>query len=263
MKAIFALVGLLVVQSPERAKPFVPNVPDLTITIHATTEAGGTKQSDVTTTLYCKGALQREDHVVERGVFAGGRPMRGRFITQCDERRMVLLNDEAKTYAFQPLYDPSDSFRRARRSLPAAPIESTSTTDSVDTGERRPIGPFVARHVLTSKRTEFRSSSTIRLEERDGWYVDLPVGCVDWAVRTELYDTTPGTPRGRMIRRGNGRRGYPVIETTRMPAGSYVRNAEPTTAVTVISRRELIDVSEYVLDATIDRHFSGFAVDPT
>jgi hypothetical protein len=104
MKAALALVGLLVVQSPDIGKPFVPNVPDLTIIIRATTEAGGAIQSDLTTTLYFKGALQREDYLVERGVSVGGKPVRGRFITQCGERRRVLLNDEAKTYAYEPLY---------------------------------------------------------------------------------------------------------------------------------------------------------------
>jgi hypothetical protein len=75
--------------------------------------------------------------------------------------------------------------------------------------------------------------------------------CIDWAVRTELYDTTPGTPRGRMVRQGNGRRGYPIIETIRMPNSMSVWNAGQTAAMTVTSKRELIQVSEDVLDDTL------------
>jgi hypothetical protein len=121
----------------------------------------------------------------------------------------------------------------------------------VDTGERRPIGPYIARHVVTTRRTEFGTGGEARVEERDGWYVDLPVECFDWAARLELWDTTPGAPGGQMIVQGNGHRGYPIIETLRIPDGRSVWSDGHWTNLTVTSKTELIQVSEEVLDAAL------------
>jgi len=257
MKALvlIALFGLVAAQSPDASKPFVPNVPDLTIRLRFTTEAAGAIESDSTRTLYFKGARQRQEDVIERGVFIGGQaglPRHGTIITQCDEHRTVLIHDEAKTYAYQPTYDPSEYFRRARlSSSPVTPIRTTTTTNSVDTGERRPIGPYEARHVVTTQRTEFGRNGETRVEERDGWYVDLPVDCHDWAASLELYDTTPGAPGGQMILRGNGHRGFPIIETLRIPNGRSEWREGQTTNVTVTVKTELLHVSEEVLDAAL------------
>ena len=119
---VLALVALLAALPPDASKPFVPDVPDLRIRWRSTTEAGGTIELELTRTLYFKGARQREETVLERGVLIGGGAGPGRHgttITQCDEHRTVLMNDEARTYAYQPIFDPSDSFRRARESSPA------------------------------------------------------------------------------------------------------------------------------------------------
>jgi hypothetical protein len=252
---VFALFGLFAAQAADLSKPFVPNVPDLTIRLRFTTEAAGAIESDSSRTLYFKGARQRQEDVIERGVFIGGpngQPRHGTIITQCDEHRTVQLHDEAMTYAYRPTYDPSDYFRRARQPpSPAMPIRATTTTNSVDTGERRPIGPYVARHVVTTTRTEFRPNGESRVEERDGWYVDLPVDCHDWAARLELYDTTPGAPGGQMILRGNGHRGFPIIETLRIPNGRSEWREGQTTNVTVTMKTELVHVSDEVLDAAL------------
>jgi len=251
---VLALFGLLAAQSPDLSKPFVPNVPDLTIRLRFTTEAAGAIESDSSRTLYFKGARQRQEDVRERGVLIGGsagEPRHVAVITQCDEHRTVLLDREAKTYAYRPIYDPSDYFRRARQSGPATPNRGSITTNSVDTGERRPIGPYVARHVVTTRRTELGPNGEANVEERDGWYVDLPVECFDWAARLELWDTTPGAPGGQMILRGNGHRGFPIIETLRIPNGRFEWREGLTTSVIVTAKTALVHVSEEVLDAAL------------
>jgi hypothetical protein len=240
-----ALVGLLADQSPDLSKPFISNVPDLTLKIRSTTDPRTGPWTSTLRTLYFKGARQRQEDVLD------GKSTHFISIAQCDEHRTILLNEEAKTYAYQPIYDPSDYFRRAHQSSSKAAIEATTTTDSDDTGERRAIGPYVARHILTTRRTEHRSSGTVQLEERDGWYVDIPVDCHDWAARLELYDTTPGVPGTQMMLRGDGRRAYPIIETIQMRNGMFVRRDGQTIALTVTSTQELIEVTDQVLDTAL------------
>ena len=132
----------------------------------------------------------------------------------------------------------------------------TTATNSVDTGERRPIGPYLARHVITTTRTEFVSSGRTKVQERDGWYVDLPVDCHDWAATLELYDTTPGSPGAQVTLRGNGRRGYPIIQTHRIPNGGFRWSDGLTTSVAVTIKTELVHLSEEILDPAL------FAVPP-
>ena len=100
LSLLVALSWLLAAQTPELSRPFVPTVPDLTIKLRFTTEAGGVLESDSSRTLYFKGARQRQEDVVERGTFIGepaGQRRPGAIITQCDQHRTVQLDDEART----------------------------------------------------------------------------------------------------------------------------------------------------------------------
>jgi hypothetical protein len=245
--AALGLSALLATRSPDPFKAFVPNVPDLTIRTRATTDPAVVGRA-LSTTQYFKGARQRQEDIIN------GKPAHSIAITQCDERRTLSLNDEAQTYAYRPIVDISDEFKRARQASSTTGSNQTSTdgkhttiTNSVDTGERRQVGPYTARHVLTTRRTEFGASDTIQVEDRDGWYIDLPVECHDWAAQLDLWDTTPVVPGMRMIRLGNGRRGYPIIETIRSSNGMFMDGA----GVTVTSKQELVEVSEQVLDAAL------------
>jgi hypothetical protein len=241
------LFALLAARSPDPFKAFVPNVPDLTIRTRVTTDPAVVGFA-LARTQYFKGARQRQEDVID------GRPAHFVAITQCDERRTLSLNDEAQTYAYRPLVDISDEFKRARQASSTTGSnqtstdgEHTTTTNSMDTGERRQVGPYTARHVLTTRRMEFGASDTIQVEERDGWYIDLPVDCHDWAAELDLWDTTPMVPGTRMIRLGNGRRGYPIIETIRSSNGMFMDGA----GVTVTTKLELVEVSEQVLDPAL------------
>jgi hypothetical protein len=245
--ATLALFALLATRSPDFSKAFVPNVPDLTIRTRTRTDPA-VMAPGLSRTQYFKGARQRHEDRID------GKPTHVVTITQCDERRTLLLNDEAKTYAYRPIIDISDYYGRAQqassttgRNQTNTDTKSTTTTNSVDSGERRQVGPYTARHILTITRVEVGSSGTVRVEDRDGWYIDLPVGCFDWAAQLDLWDTTPVVPGTRMVRLGNGRRGYPIIETIRSPNGMFMNGA----GVTVTSMTELVEASEQALDAAL------------
>lgn len=52
----------------------------------------------------------------------------------------------------------------------------TITIDAVDTGERRTLGGYIARRVITTTKTESGRGTSVPASEstQDGWYIDLP-----------------------------------------------------------------------------------------
>jgi hypothetical protein len=254
MNAAFlvALFGLLVAQSPEFPKLVVPDAPDLTIKTRWTIDhPDSSVRIEI---IYLKGARQRRETIIDRPAKAsavtGQRTHVATTITQCDRRRTVFLNLNAKTYGYSTINDPAEHFRNASRRTPVTETVTggnvTITIDAVDTGERRRIGRHVARHVVTTTKTESGPGASVRPEtdERDGWYVDLPsVGCLDDRGHASAFlvgYVQPAGTRDRVQVRHlrTARLGYPVDETDRT-SGS---GATSTTKI------ELIEFSERPLD---------------
>lgn len=253
------LLGLLAAQSVALPKLVVPAVPDVTIKTRRTIDHQNASIS--TTIVYRKGARQREETIVDwpAQVSAITGAKRTHFvmtITQCDERRTVVLNDEAKTYAYSPIEDPSVYLQRAKLAASRHPQpepnggDVTVTIDAVDTGERRTMGRYVASRVITTTKTEPGpgTSTPASDNEQDGWYVDLPsANCWDRGDLPEPFAFTsfqrPDTPRDRLhIKRlGTARRGYPIEETS--------RSADERGTTT--SKLELIEFSDALLDAAL------------
>src|SRR5689334_7420375 len=106
-RSIGSGVAVLLGASVAAPELIVPAAPDLLVkTCRA---APGQRCNDATELLYLKGARQRhESHETlrnhERHSWIA--------ITQCDERRMVRLNDATKLYAFDPIVDPEEYVRR-------------------------------------------------------------------------------------------------------------------------------------------------------
>jgi hypothetical protein len=187
----------------------------------------------------------------------------GTYITQCDERRIVLLDDEARTYAFSPIEDPSVYLQRVRLAARQRPEpeptggDVTITIDAVDTGERRTLGRYVARRVITTTKTEPGPGTSVPPSgsELDGWYIDLPPAtCRDRGDLPEPFSYTiaqrSSTPRDRVhIRRlGTARRGYPIEEISR----SHDEGG------TITSKLELVEFSDAPLDAALFTVTAGY-----
>ena len=94
----------------------VPNASELTI---VTRETADTRDAPVQTrTLRLKGARQRFDWVQQAH--------RWTTIVQCDERRTILLNHEAKIFAVEPVETPAEAARRIRRTRKiVSPIDTS------------------------------------------------------------------------------------------------------------------------------------------
>ena len=226
------LLGLLAAQSA--APPTsVGLVPDVAIKTRRTFDQENSSIS--TTIIYIKGARQRREDIVDwppevRARMGSKRTHMGTQITQCDERRSVLLSEEAKTYAYSPIEDPSVYLRRAQTAASRPPQpeptggDVTITIDAVDTGERRTMGRYIARRVITTTLTEPGPGARTRASDskQDGWYVDLPsTNCWERGDRLEPFVYTIAwlsdapSDRVHLKRLGIARRGYPIEEITR------------------------------------------------
>jgi hypothetical protein len=233
----------------------VPNVPDLTIKTRETIDLPHSTVQ--TNTLHFKGAWQhRELSLQFPSALPAQRTVRHGTITRCDERRTLELNHEARLYGWSPITPIGrDVYRvvswwRARPEPPAGGADVKIIVDTVDTGERRQVGSYSARHVIRTITTEPSPGANTRPSEsvQDGWHIDLPpAGCWDAGdghfFATGSVVRAGGVPdRMNVEFRGAGRRGFPIEETTRL-RGEH----EPPITISVKS----IEFSEAVLDKSL------------
>ena len=243
-----------VIQSVAVPAFVVPDFSDLTIKTRRT--FGELSSTDTIQVEYLKGARERRELIVE-GARAGDRRLI--VIYQCDKRRTLELNAEAKIYGVSPFEDWSAHLAHLRPVAEPAGAGVTIATDAVDTGERRRIGGHLARRVRTRVTVEATPGANTRprTEETDGWYLDLPgIGCANGgAVATAVYLSGEVVRKGGVRDRlhfktlGDAPRGYPIEETHRQAEG------ERRTTVGTLA---LVDVSEAPLDTALFELPSGY-----
>src|ERR1051325_229520 len=147
---IFVISLISAISSAQRKLPDdKPITGDFKITVK-TTVAG---QSTESTTMI-RGARERS----ETSMGAPGFSTKTVNITQCDLRRTIQINDSARKYSITPMDADSSSSSNDTSAVAAPPAASASrsggvvtiTANTVDTGERRDMFGFTARHL---KRT--------------------------------------------------------------------------------------------------------------
>jgi hypothetical protein len=151
-----------------------PQGTGLKITTRDSTIGGITTQS----TEYFQGDRSRHEYRNSSGANFGP-PLA--FLTRCDLGLNFELNLEDKQYVASPIPKfPSeaeqDSLRAkyaasAARQTPTVLVEITT----VDTGERKKMFGYQARHVITTRKHTRLSGSTLGENDgvTDGWYTDL------------------------------------------------------------------------------------------
>lgn len=139
------------------------------------------------TTRYYHDARSRTDSRNSAGhaLHPGHKPLytwgpRQAFIQQCDARRSLMLNLDAREYTSTELDE-----RGTPKGWKAAAIQHKESAkgsveifiDSVDTGERKEMFGHTARHVVTHERrvATAESCQPSMASETDGWYIDLDV----------------------------------------------------------------------------------------
>ena len=248
---VISAISLISVISSAQRRPEseTPIKGDFKITIKQTT-AGQPIQS----TTMIKGLRERSETSINAGAFN----MNTVNITQCDLRRTIQVNDRARKYLITPM-DSDDSSGDAR-DVTGAPASSepsrrgglvTMIVNTVDTGERKEMFGFTARHLRQSMMSESSpdacNPNNMKIE-KDGWYINLEYGLNCGPERAPQAPST--TPTGgcrdtyRYKRAGVANLGYPLIETTRMfgPDGQ---------SVTMTMTREVIELSRQSLDAAL------------
>ncbi len=229
---------------PDDEKPITG---DFKITIK-TTMAGMPTQS----TTMIKGLRERS----ETNMSMGGMNMSQTSITQCDLRRTIQINDRARKYMISPM--DADEANGASTSAAADPATGdtsrrgglvTMTVNTIDTGERKQMFGFTARHL---KRTIMSQSSPDACGqqqmkiETDGWYINLEYGL---SCPTQRPPQRPGMAstgcRDRYQYKHNGpsNLGYPLVETTTV----YGADGSATFTMT----KEVIELSLQTLDAAL------------
>lgn len=177
-------------------------------------------------------------------------------IQQCDLRRNIQIMTPAKVYMIQPYDEPSTS-TTANTASPASQPSTvkkggvvTSTITTKDTGERKQMFGYTARHIITTM--EMKSStdacSTVNTKmEIDGWYIDaaFALDCDSSRAYTNYRPQGSGGCQDRYETKtiGAARKGYPVWEKTTMFG--------PDGAQSFSSINEVVEFSQATLDPSL------------
>ena len=177
-------------------------------------------------------------------------------IQQCDLRRNIQIMTAAKVYMIQPYDQPSTTTptTSSTTSQPAAPVTKggvvTSTVTTKDTGERKQMFGYTARHIITTM--EMKSSpdacSTANTKMQiDGWYIDaaFALDCDMGDAYTNYKPTASGGCRDRYETKtiGLAKKGFPVWQKTTMFGPNGTESFSTT--------NEVLEFSQATLDASL------------
>jgi hypothetical protein len=242
--SLTSLSVLLLVASASLPKIVVPNFPDLKITTRMTFG-----QFSIIQTLYLKGGWERMETGNLTGQGSTGQNSTFATINQCDQRQSFYLNPATKTYLRRPIEDTAERIKRAKP-VPATDLSGADvivSINSVDTGERKQMGSYTAGHIKTTTTVKPGpgASTPASVEERDGWYIDLPgLGCYEHIGATVSWRLSASTglrDRVHFEQIGTGKHGYPIEETKRNTQRGLNND----------SRVELLEFSQAPLDSSL------------
>ena len=144
-------------------------------------------------------------------------------LRQCDLKRTVMLNEQSQSYFV--VNDPQDqSASNAAALMTGAPAPSassggivTQTVSVTDTGERKQIFGYAARHLKTTVVVESSPNACSPVSQKydiDGWYGDLAkdqLSCSQSLPPVKLAANC--TDRIVVRHKGTAKPGYPLRET--------------------------------------------------
>jgi hypothetical protein len=197
--------------------------------------------------VYIKGKRQRTEQM-------GGQSVT---IQQCDLRRDMQIMPSMKAYTVNP-YDtgagaaanvPTSVTRQTTERTQGGLVTSTVTTR--DTGERKQMFGYTARHLVITVETKSSPDSCNPVDskmETDGWYIDatFQLDC-DMERAGRYYNPQPqaGGCRDRyeMKQVGTAKRGYPVWEKMTM----FDKDGRESFSMV----NEVVELSQATLDASL------------
>lgn len=180
--------------------------------------------SSYESTTYIKGKRQRSESM--NGMMIS--------LTQCDLRRGVQLNSQTKTYMVNPFADAGQPAAKTTvaKTTPVTDKDGvvragghvTTTITIKDTGERKQMFGFTARHLIITMETSSSPDACNKVNNKiqtDGWYIDAEfvLDC-DFGVsnysnyRANKSDGCRDKYEYKTV--GTAKRGYPVYEKMTM-----------------------------------------------
>jgi len=192
-------------------------------------------------TIYVKGMRKRTESAGIMGM--GNNPTT---IEQCDLQRTIKINDKKKLYYIEPFAKEAeeviDEDVKPVSPVKNKPVTTAPTTPQTggiinmwynitDTGERKKMYGFTARHVWTSQKIKPSPDACTMKDsiiiKTDGWYIDLPqFNCpVHYRpAKTTMAPNEKQQPecKDRFVTRrsGKGKLGFPLSETRTMKMGN-------------------------------------------
>jgi hypothetical protein len=176
-------------------------------------------------------------------------------VTQCDLKRTIQISDSTRKYVITPMENVDSSLNTGPSTVDVSEPSRrggvvTYTATSVDTGERKEMFGFQARHIKKTMVVDSSADacSPVKMRmETDGWYIDFSFGLNCETGRQQMMGGPAARggcrDRVRFNQQGAGRTGYALVETTT----SY----GPDGRVSFTSTREVIDLSREPLDAAL------------
>lgn len=191
-------------------------------------------------TIYVKGMRKR----TEAGSMMG-MPAPPVTIEQCDLQRTIKLNDKKKLYFIEPFAKETEEVID-EDAKPVAPVKNkpvaTKTNPQTggtiymiynitDTGERKKMNGFTARHVWTFQKIKPSADACTMKDsiiiKTDGWYIDLPEFNCPITYRPSKTSMPPNERQmpdcqDKFVTRrsGKGKLGFPLTETRTIIMGN-------------------------------------------
>lgn len=235
LKTTFTIFCLVVLSTIANA--------DTTVKIRQT--SGGQTYENAT---YIKGKRQRSET-------NGGQMVT---VTQCDLRRNLMIMPANQTYMIQPYDQPSNSTAPAATQNSRPPLQQTtkggvvtSTVTTRDTGERKQMFGYTARHIVTTMVMDSSPDACSPVKNKmeiDGWYIDAAFA-LDCDLGSTYQPYRPQANTGGCLDRyetkqiGVAKKGFPVWQKTTMFG--------PNGAESFSTLNEVIEFSQATLDASL------------
>jgi hypothetical protein len=230
------------------------------------------KQGSYESTLYLKGKRQREE--MDR-LLRDGKHFNVAFVEQCDLQQLLKLDLQNKRYSIytgtmpmgeamafnQPQFRVDQEVVNRLRARSKGTL--TETTSVIDTGERREMFGFTARHLktITIWDPEPKHCNGELKRETDGWYIDLMYG-MDCSPDISGSITRAASLEGKCFseyikrnywfehkRNGPSSLGFPLLENTKW------HDSKGDESVT---RSEVLELSTEELNASLFQVPEGF-----
>ena len=177
-------------------------------------------------------------------------------LQQCDLRRNIQIMPQAQAYIIQPYDVPATSnagTTTSSTSQPGAVRKGgvvTSTVTTKDTGERKQIFGFTARHIITTMvmdSTPDACSPVKNKMEIDGWYIDATFAyeCDSQRTYTPYKPQANGGCQDRYETKqiGTAKKGFAVWEKTTM--------FDPNGGESFSTINEVVEFSHATLDQSL------------